>query len=88
MWPFKKKVPPSLEVSPMVAAALIVSAFAVALAAGALRWSWLLLDEQLRIRKDFMDLRNEQVQTGQQYEYWLGKLQAERAESQKMNAPQ
>lgn len=62
-----------------VVAALIVSVVALTISIGVARWSWLLLDEQITMRKDFMELRNEQTQTNQQYEYWLGKLQAERA---------
>jgi hypothetical protein len=85
MWPFSKKPASSLDVHPLVAAALIVSALALFVSCGVMRWSWLLLDEQIRIRIEVMDLKNDQEQTKIQYEYWLNKLQAERAEGQEMN---
>ncbi len=84
MWPFSKK-PVSADLPPVVAASIIISAVALMLSAGVLRWSWLLVDEQIRIRKDVMELQNTQEQVNIQYEYWLGKLQDERAEWQKMN---
>jgi hypothetical protein len=63
---------------PMVAA-VIISVVALAAALGTARWSWLLLDEQIKLREEFMQLRNTQEQTAIQYEFWLEKLQAERA---------
>lgn len=85
MWPFSKKPTPSLDIPPMIAVAVVASAMALFVSCGVMRWSWLLLDEQIRMRNEFMGLKNDQEQTKIQYEYWLNKLQAERAEGQEMN---
>ncbi len=60
------------------AAAIIISAVSLAASLGTARWAWLLLDEQIKIRKEFMEIRNDQKQTTQQYEFWLKRLQDER----------
>ena len=86
MWPFKKRAEaPKRQIEPAAAAAIIISTIALAASFGVARWSWLLLDEQIALRKDFAALKNEQEQTNLQYEYWLGKLKAERAEWVRMN---
>ena len=79
MWnPFKPASKLRKDVSAPTAIAIILATIALFTAYGSWRSSWVLLDEQLRLRKDFSALRNDQVQTGIQYEYWLGKLKAER----------
>lgn len=78
MWKFWKKRDPAKQLPPGVAAAIIVSMVALCLSIGVARWSWLMLDEQIRLRKDFADLRNEQDQANIQYEYWNAKVQEER----------
>jgi hypothetical protein len=86
MWPFKKRdTLATKQIDPAAAWALIVSAVALMASLGVARWSWLLLDEQVQLRKDFIELKNEQEQSNIQYEYWLGKLKDERAAWQKMN---
>lgn len=87
MWHFKKPafLNRGTDLSKPVAASLILSVISLAASIGVAHWSWLLLDEQISLRKDFMELRNEQTQSNQQYEYWLGKLREERLDWQKMN---
>jgi hypothetical protein len=79
MWPFKKKSPSPADLPAPMVAAVLVSVFALAVSLGVARWSWLLLDEQIRMRKEFKQMRSDLEQTNTQYEYWLGKVQEERA---------
>jgi len=91
MWPFKKKIlTPEEEPERMpyaTAAAIIIAVIALALAAGVCRWSWLLMDEQIQLRKDFMQLKNSQDQSNIQYEFWSKEIQKERAQLKDL-APQ
>lgn len=83
MWPFKKKDPMSQDIPMAAAAAIIISAVSLAASLGTARWSWLLLDEQIKMRKEFMELKNDQEQTKLQYEFWLKRLQDEREAAKK-----
>ena len=82
MWPFKKKEN-GLEkrIEPAVAASLLIATIALVGAVGVARWSWLLLDEQTNLRRDFVKLQNDQQQTYIQYEFWLNQLKQERLDS-------
>jgi hypothetical protein len=85
MWPFKKRTDVlKKQLEPVAAWAIVLSVVALAAALGVARWSWLMLDEQISLRKEFVELKNEQVQTNIQYEYWLGKIRAERDEMRKL----
>jgi hypothetical protein len=84
MWPFKKK--DSQDIPLAAAAAIIISAVSLAASLGTARWSWLLLDEQIKLRKEFMEVKNDQEQTTQQYEFWLKRLQDERVKYMKDQA--
>jgi len=81
MWKFRRKSEDSdlNKIPNSVAIALIISTVALALVAGVVRWSWLLLDEQIRLRQDLNDLKYRQAQVETQYEFWLQQLQDERA---------
>jgi len=59
-------------------AAFVVAFVSLCAAAGVARWSWLLLDEQVALRKEVMKLRSQQEQVHIQYERWLQKVQQER----------
>ncbi len=72
------------RIPPATAAAIFISFIALGLAAGLFRWSWLLMDEQVRLRKEFMELKSAQDQINIQYEFWSNQLQKERAEIQKL----
>ncbi|MFH2062854.1 MAG: hypothetical protein ABIJ46_01735 [bacterium] len=58
-----------------VVVALAVSAVSLALAIGVARWSWLILDEQVRLRDSYEDLRMRQEQVEIQYEFWLQQIE-------------
>ena len=78
MWKFWKCKEGAGAISGAVMAAIVISTISLVLAAGVARWSWLMLDEQIQLRKDFEKLKNDQAQTQIQYEFWLQKLQKER----------
>lgn len=78
-FPFFKKSDLNVDLPKPLAAAVVISVVSLAVSLGIARWSWLLLDEQIELRNEFMLLQNSQEQTRQQYEYWLSKLQEERA---------
>ena len=76
MWPFKrKKSPGEAEISRAEFAAVIISTVALVFAVGVARWSWLILDEQIELRKEFETLKGRQAQVETQYEVWLAELQ-------------
>jgi heme/copper-type cytochrome/quinol oxidase subunit 2 len=82
MWPFRRnndEYQARFSNSTMVA--IVVAAISLAVSIGVARWSWLLLDEQILLRNDFEELRARQEQVGIQYEFWLERLQEERADS-------
>ena len=62
-----------------VAIAILLAVVALTASLGVARWSWLLLDEQLDLRKELNELRVRQTQVETQYEFWLGQVQEERA---------
>lgn len=64
---------------PAELAAFIVGLVALLATAGTARWTWLVVDEQVKLREEFMQLKNQQEQVGIQYEFWLKQLQEERA---------
>lgn len=80
MWPFRKKEKQyQPKFSNSSAIAIIIAVISLAVAAGVARWSWLMLDEQIQLRKDFEQLKARQDQVGIQYEFWLKQIQEERA---------
>lgn len=83
MWPFKKnsKEP---EIPYWAAAAIVASVISLFAALGVARWSWLILEEQISLRQDFMNLKASQEQLNTQYDFWSAQLQKERAEIQKL----
>ncbi|MFA6604174.1 MAG: hypothetical protein WCT10_05080 [Patescibacteria group bacterium] len=86
MWFCSKKDSADVIPTPTVAA-IIIAVFALFIAAGAARWSWYIVDEQIRLRNDFSKLRNEQDQVNTQYEFWLKQIQTERAAIKAEAAP-
>ncbi len=72
------------KVPATTAVALFIAIIALALVAGVARWSWLLMDEQLQLRRDFTDLKSAQDQLNIQFEFWSDQLQKERAEIRKL----
>ena len=96
MWPFKKKSilgaavvlgQEKVKLSYGSAAAIIISIIGLCVSAGVFRWSWLILDEQITLRKEFMELKNGQEQLQLQADFWLGQLQKKNQELD-INAPQ
>jgi hypothetical protein len=80
MWPFRNKHDDEyqLRFSNSAMIAIVVAAISLAISIGVVRWSWLLLDEQIQLRNDFQELQARQDQVGIQYEFWLQQLQEER----------
>jgi hypothetical protein len=74
------------SIPPATAVAIFVSIISLGLIIGVTRWSWLLLDEQVRLRQEFMELKAKQEQINIQYEFWSDQLQKERAEIQKLKS--
>ena len=58
----------------------VVAMLALLTAAGAMRWAWVLLDEQVELRKDFVELQNRQDQLEIQFDFWDKKVAEERKE--------
>lgn len=77
MWKFGKKSDKA-QIPNSVAVAIILAVTAFAVAAGVMRWSWLIMDEQIVLRKELNKLEVRQSQVETQYEFWLGQLQEER----------
>jgi hypothetical protein len=74
MWPFKKSSG-ATELSKGEFTAILIAVLALMFAIGTARWSWLILDEQVALRKDFMKLRNEMDQTNINVDAWLGTVE-------------
>lgn len=75
------------EIPPATAAAILLAVVALAIAIGVARWSWLILDEQLKLRQDFMDLKTSQEQLNTQFDFWDKKVESERQQlKQEMDA--
>ncbi len=87
MFPFKKKEDRN-DVPAATAAAIILAAAALCIGLAAARWSWLAVDEQVRIRQDFNDLKSQQDQLKIQFDYWDQKVSAERAQLRMMRLQQ
>ncbi len=83
MFPFKKKEPHN-EVSAPTAAAILLATLALAVALGAARWSWYMIDELVQLRQDFNDLKNEQDQLKIQFDFWDQKVSSERSQLRMM----
>ncbi len=66
------------QISIAAAAAILISVVALAVAIGTARWSWYIIDEQVRLRQDYMELKSDMDQVNTQYEFWLKQLQNER----------
>lgn len=77
MWPFKKRTDGDLTKGEFIA--IIIAVIALMFAIGTARWSWLLLDEQIQIRKDFMELKNQMDQTNINVDAWLDKIASDNA---------
>ncbi|MDD5251738.1 MAG: hypothetical protein PHT12_03830 [Patescibacteria group bacterium] len=60
------------KIDSATAAALFLAAAALAIAAGTFRWSWLIMDEQIQLRKDYLELKNQQDQLEMNYDAWNG----------------
>lgn len=58
-----------------IVVAIVLALVALAGSLGVARWSWLLLDEQTDLRREFNELDVRQAQVEVQYEFWLGQLQ-------------
>jgi len=86
MWFSSHKENPDAIPMPVVAA-IVIAVFSLFIAVGAARWSWYIVDEQIRLRDDFNKLRNEQDQVNIQYEFWLKQVQTERAAIKAETAP-
>lgn len=83
MLPFFQKGIPNQTIPGWTAAAIIISAVSLAFAIGVARWSWLILDEQLVLRREFMDLKLSQEQLNIQFDFWSTQIQKEREELRK-----
>ncbi len=59
-------------------AAILISTVALAVSIGTARWCWYIIDEQVRLRQDYLDLKSNMDQVNVQYEFWLKQLQTER----------
>jgi hypothetical protein len=68
----------AMQIPAPSAIAIFLAVAALALGIGAMRWSALLLEEQLRLRNDFMELSTQQAQVNTQYEFWLDRVIQER----------
>jgi len=73
MWPFKRSS--ERNISGPVFAALVVSFIGLMFVIGVARWSWLLLDEQIRLRSEVEALKERQAQVETQYEFWLKQVE-------------
>ena len=58
-----------------VAVAILLAVIALTTSLGVARWSWLLLDEQLDLRRELNELQMRQTQVETQYEFWLGQVE-------------
>lgn len=83
MWPFRSKES-KRTIPGWAAAAIVISTISMAASIGVARWSWLLVEEQISLRQDFMNLKTSQEQLGIQYEFWNKQLQKEREEIKKL----
>lgn len=83
MLPFFQKGVSDKTIPGWTAAAIIISAVSLAFAIGVARWSWLILDEQLVLRREFMDLKLSQEQLNIQFDFWGAQIQKEREELRK-----
>ncbi len=75
MWPSREDKLKDVNFNYPTMIAVILSVISLAIAIGLVRWSWLLLDEQVTLRKDFVDLTARQDQIDIQYEFWLEQLE-------------
>lgn len=82
MWPFRPQQERQITLSKEGAAAIILAVLSFAIAGIASYTAWSLFDEQVRLRKDFVELGERQQQVEIQYEYWLRRLQDERTRTQ------
>ncbi len=79
MW-FCRKDSDKNNIPAPTVAAIAISVISLALAAGVIRWSWIIVDEQVRLRREFMELKGSQEQLNTQFEFWNRQLQQERQE--------
>lgn len=83
MFPFKKKEDRG-NISATNAIAILLATLALAVALGAARWSWYMIDELVQLRQDFNDLKNQQDQLKIQFDFWDQKVSAERSQLRMM----
>lgn len=83
MFPFKKKEDHN-SISLPTALALLLATLALAVAIGAARWSWYIVNEVVSLRQDFSDLRSEQEQLKIQFDFWDQKVSDERRQLRMM----
>jgi len=79
---FKKKTDMDLPRETVIAVAL--SAVALIVSVGCMRWSYLLMDEQIQLRTEFSELQNAQDQLKIQFDHWDAKAGEQRMELRKM----
>jgi hypothetical protein len=66
--------------------AIFIAVASLALSLGIMRWSVLILEEQLQLRTEFEQLKNQQNQVNLQYELWLDRLQQEIEDARKIGS--
>ena len=75
------------EIPTATVAAVLIAVVALAVSIGVARWSWLILDEQIKLRQDFIDLKTSQEQLNTQFDFWDKKVESERQQlKQEMDA--
>ncbi|MEA3249767.1 MAG: hypothetical protein U9Q03_05445 [Patescibacteria group bacterium] len=75
MWPSREDKGNNITIPYPMMIAIIISVISLMISIGVARWSSLLLEEQLELRKEFVDLNARQDQVGIQYEFWLEQLE-------------
>ena len=88
MWFCCKKNDSKENIPTATAVALIVAVVSLALAAGVCRWSWLIVDEQIRLRRALAELQDSQAQLNTQFEFWNQQIQKERQEIKDAQMPE
>jgi len=67
--------------------AIAFAVFSLVMSVGVARWSWFIVDEQIRLRGEINKLIDKQDQVNTQYEFWLKQVQTERAAIKAEAAP-
>jgi hypothetical protein len=77
MFSFGKKEEKN-AIADSTAATVILAIISLCLALGAARWSWATTEEQIQLRQDFNELKNQQDQLKMQFDFWDAKVTEER----------